>query len=566
MAGAVTRGKQCRAGDSYLSHGLAHRVCRIYSTPARQSLPDHPYTFEHQSGMIAPQWEDPIPLTRNLRIYGVNMESISKAGKGKLVSGRSPANRHEEPNRFPTGVTLLIDFGSTFTKVLAVDLNEQKVLGRAQSPSTVDRDIVIGLQRALRALEVNGRGVEGLEIGKKLACSSAAGGLRLVAIGLVPELTLEAARRAALGAGAKIVGSYSYELNEENIATIEQKGCDLILLTGGTDGGNKDVIMHNATALASSPLDVPIIIAGNRVVAEKARRILRSAGKTAELTDNVLPELDRINVEPARSLTREVFMSRIVMAKGLDRAQEYVGDILMPTPMATLKAAKLLAEGTAEEPGLGELMVVEVGGATTNVHTVATSQSTRTGVIMKGLPEPLAKRTVEGDLGIRYNARVIVDVAGVERVKRNAMLDMENGRFIKKVEALTRNVGFVPQTEEDYLVDMGLARTAIDIAVERHVGYLKELYSYMGMTWVQYGRDCTDIRTVIGTGGVFAYGFKPEKILEASLFKEDCPHILKPKCPVFYIDRSYVLYGVGLLSDYAPTQALRIAKKSLQKL
>jgi uncharacterized protein (TIGR01319 family) len=475
-------------------------------------------------------------------------------------------NTEKEQDQSLANAMLLIDFGSTFTKVLAVDLDRERILERSQSPSTVDQDIVIGLQRALQGLKLSNDGRGTLGNSKKLACSSAAGGLRLVAIGLVPELTLEAAKRAALGAGAKIVSSYSYELNEENIAAIERKGCDLILLTGGIDGGNKDVILHNAEALAQSAINVPIIIAGNRVVAGKAKKIIKSAGKTAEVTENVLPDLDRINVEPARSLTREVFMSRIVRAKGLDRAQEYVGNILMPTPMATLKAAKLLAEGTNEEPGLGELMVVEVGGATTNVHTIGMSQSVQPDVIMKGLPEPIAKRTVEGDLGIRYNARSIVDVAGIQRVKLNATLEIDDERFIEKIEYLTRNVSFVPQTEEDYLLDMGLARTAIDIAVERHVGYLKELFSYHGMTWAQYGRDCTGVKTVIGTGGIFAYGLQPQRILETSLFSEGHPHVLKPKSPVFYIDRSYVLYGVGLLSDYSPTQALRLAKKSLQRL
>ena len=464
------------------------------------------------------------------------------------------------------GVTLLIDFGSTFTKVLAVNLDEEEVLGRAQSPSTVGQDIVIGLKKALSKLVVEGKKIEELEIERKLACSSAAGGLRLAAIGLVPELTLEAAKRAALGAGAKITGTYSYELSDEDIATMEWKGCDLILLAGGTDGGNKDTIIHNAEMLAGSTFDVPIIVAGNRTVAGKVRDILRSVGKTAEVTENVLPDLDRINVEPARSLIREVFMSRIVRAKGLDKVQEYVGDILMPTPMATLKAARLLAEGTDAESGLGELIVIEVGGATTNVHSVAGASASQGGVILKGLPEPYAKRTVEGDLGIRYNAAVILDAAGVERVRENSLLDIDKERLIGKIRALPHNIGFVPEAEEDYSVDMGLARTAVEIAVERHVGYIKEAFFPTGMIWLQYGKDCTGIKTVIGTGGVFAHGFKPEMILEASLFRDESPHLLKPKSPTFYIDRNYVLYGVGLLSDYAPDQALRIAKKSLHKL
>ena len=145
---------------------------------------------------------------------------------------------------------------------------------------------------------------------------------------------------------------------------------------------------------------------------------------------------------------------------------------------------------------------------------------------------------------------------------RSISWEKRSKRAIQK----TKNIGFIPQTEEEYLLDLGLARTAIEIAVERHVGYVREMFSPTGMMWAQYGRDCTGIKTVIGTGGVFAYGFKPETILEACLFRNESPHLLKPRSPSFYIDRNYALYGVGLLSDYAPDQALRIAKKSLQKL
>jgi len=463
-------------------------------------------------------------------------------------------------------ITLLIDFGSTFTKVVAVNLEEETVLGRAQAPSTVDTDMTIGLFEALNKLRINGKRIEEEEIVRKLACSSAAGGLKIIAIGLVPELTVEAAKRAALGAGAKIVGTYAYELTEDDLESIEKARPDLVLLAGGTDGGNKEVILHNARMLAKSKLNVPIVVAGNRVVSGEIKKSLTSSGKTVEVTENVLPEIDKLNVEPVRSLIREIFIKRIVHAKGLDKAQAYVGDILMPTPMATLKAARLLADGTEKEGGLGELMVVEVGGATTNIHTVSRSYAGESGVVLKGLPEPYAKRTVEGDLGIRYNAYTILEVAGIDRMKRHLMSSIDEETLIEKIKSLPSNVSLVPETEEDRFVDICLARTATEIAVERHVGYLKDVFSPMGRIWFQYGKDCTGIRNVIGTGGVFAHGFGSSLILEAVLFRDDAPHILRPRNPEFYIDQSYLLYGIGLLSDYEPEKALRIAKKSLRKL
>jgi uncharacterized protein (TIGR01319 family) len=111
-------------------------------------------------------------------------------------------------------VSLLIDFGSTFTKVVAVDLDKEEIISRAQVTSTVEEDITLGLKKALEKIDTE-LNLRHLQQREALACSSAAGGLRIVSIGFVPELTSEAAPRAALGAGAKIVGRYSYELNKE---------------------------------------------------------------------------------------------------------------------------------------------------------------------------------------------------------------------------------------------------------------------------------------------------------------------------------------------------------------
>jgi uncharacterized protein (TIGR01319 family) len=312
---------------------------------------------------------------------------------------------------------VLIDFGSTYTKVALVDLEKEELIDRHQSVSTVQENIMLGLRKALRQFSAGEQKL--IEEARKFACSSAAGGLRVVAIGLVPALTVEAARRAALGAGAKIVASYGYELTDEDLGRINAEPCDLILLAGGIDGGNKDNILHNATVLSRLEKDIPFIVAGNRVANDKAAQILKTAGFYALPCENILPTLDELNVEPARQLIREVFMSRIIKAKGLDGAQDYVGGIIMPTPMATLEAGKLLAQGTSEESGLGELMIVEVGGATTNVHSVAAGSPTQTCLMVKGLPEPFAKRTVEGDLGIRYNAQTILDKLGEATIAGN---------------------------------------------------------------------------------------------------------------------------------------------------
>jgi uncharacterized protein (TIGR01319 family) len=224
---------------------------------------------------------------------------------------------------------LLIDFGSTYTKVTAVNLDNRTIIGTSRAFTTIESDICEGLNNALDTLK---DAHKDLTIKEMFACSSAAGGLRMVAIGLVPDLTAEAAKRAALSAGAKVMKVFSYELNDSEAQEIEDIRPDIILLTGGTDGGNKEVILHNAKILASLKTKAPIIIAGNKSVQEKVAYILRE--KEITICENVMPELDVLNIEPARLAIREVFLRKIVYAKGLSKVKVLIEGIILPTPSA----------------------------------------------------------------------------------------------------------------------------------------------------------------------------------------------------------------------------------------
>jgi len=460
----------------------------------------------------------------------------------------------------------LIDFGSTFTKVMIVDLLNAKVVARSKAVSTVNTDVMIGLENALNQLNLS---VNSLSEGKfkyKFACSSAAGGLKMIAIGLVPELTAEAAKRAALGAGAKVLKVYSYELTLHELEEIEQYSPDIILLAGGTDGGDRKTILHNAKILAKSKLNVPIIVAGNKEASDEVERILRAGGKDVRVTENVMPELGELNIEPAKEVIREVFMERIVEAKGLGKAKELV-DILMPTPAATLKAAKLLAEGTEEEEGLGEILVIEIGGATTNVYSIAEGKPTQHRTIWKGLKEPYAKRTVEGDLGVRVSAEALLSAAGRKKVMENFMSELGktdvNIDLDKIVKELSKNVGILPSSPVEYAIDAALAKTAIEIAVERHVGSIREVFSPAGKFFIQIGKDLTEVKYVIGSGGPIVYSKNPRRILEKALFDESNPFLLKPRNATLMVDKKYVLWAMGLLSTVTPNVALKIIKDSI---
>ncbi|HIC29977.1 MAG TPA: MutL protein, partial [Rhodospirillales bacterium] len=201
-------------------------------------------------------------------------------------------------------LALLIDFGSTFTKLRAVDLDTSEIIGSGQGPSTVATDVTDGLHAALGDFENQIGDLPEFE--HRLACSSAAGGLGMVTVGLVRELTAEAAKQAALGAGAKLTGAFSYGLTPDDITEIEAQAPDIILLAGGTDGGNADVILENAGRLAASAVACPIVVAGNREATPDAQAVLEKAGKPVTVTANVMPEFGTLDVEPARDAIRKV--------------------------------------------------------------------------------------------------------------------------------------------------------------------------------------------------------------------------------------------------------------------
>jgi uncharacterized protein (TIGR01319 family) len=453
---------------------------------------------------------------------------------------------------------LLIDFGSTWTKLRALDVESGELLGTAQGPSTVASDVNIGLRAALEALARSVRG--GLpSFAFRLASSSAAGGLRMVTVGLVRELTAEAARQAALGAGARLAASFAYRLTARDVVGIEALAPDIVLLTGGTDGGNRDAIVHNAQALAASALRCPVVVAGNRETTDEIVALLAGNGRTAIAAANVLPALDTLDIEPARAAIRDVFMQRIVHAKGIDRAE--IDRVLMPTPAAVLEGARLLSDGAGGRDGLGPLVVVDPGGATTDVHSIGEGEATP-GVVRHGLPEPHAKRTVEGDLGMRHNASAIVAAVGVDALAAQAGVARDAAatalmRFQADVEAL-------PATEDEARLDDALVRAAVDIAVGRHAGTVETVYTAHGPVQLQRGKDLSEIAWLIGTGGAIVHARDPAAILRVACAGARNPQQLRPRSPRLAVDADYLLYAAGLLAQVDAMAAFACARRHLR--
>lgn len=457
---------------------------------------------------------------------------------------------------------MLVDFGSTFTKVTGIDLDNETLLGTGVSYTTIETDITIGLAKAVDQLEAI---IGPMKWVKKLGCSSAAGGLKMIAIGLVPELTSKAAKTAALSAGAKILKTYSYKLNDEEIQAITDQTPDILLLSGGTDGGNEDVVVHNARLLARAPGNYPIIYAGNKSVVTEIKKIFKNSGKDLIVTSNVMPSMDVLATDEVKSVISDLFIHRIIEAKGLNKAEAYLDNILMPTPTAVMKAGELLARGSEKQAGLGDLLVVDMGGATTDIHSACDGYPINGNTVVKGLKEPYMKRTVEGDLGARYSLRALVETVGAQRMA------LQLGWTEDKVEEVVAMIEERPDTiaEKDsplYNLEAISIVVAIAESAKRHSGTIASHYTPFGEMYEQAGKDLTNIHAVIGTGGPIIHSGDPASLLKYVCYDPNDPMSLRPKEPNYYIDQSYIMAAMGLLSTMYPETALKIMIREIKEL
>lgn len=451
---------------------------------------------------------------------------------------------------------LLVDFGSTNTKVTAVDVESCEILGTATAYTTVETDINDGLRIAVSDLEkITGH----IDYEERYACSSAAGGLKMISIGLVPELTAQASREASLGAGAKVWKTYSFNLTKGDMKEIEEYHPDIILLTGGTDGGNAECILYNAQMLSILSYDCPIVIAGNRCAAEECQEILGE--RTTFLCENVMPKLGELNIEPTQKQIREIFLKKIVQGKGLSEASDLVSGIIMPTPSAMLAAMELLSDGWEDNSGIGELVGVDLGGATTDIYSIAEGSPVNMATVMKGIQEPYAKRSVEGDIGMRYSVHGILEAVGDRRLSKISGINRQ--KIQKLVDYLGNHTDYIPDNEEMEKMDYALACAAVETAVTRHAGSLEQVYTPCGLTYLQSGKDLRRVKYVVVTGGALIHAKYTEEIAKFALYDESNPSSLRPENAKILVDRKYILAAMGLLSQYYPVAALEIMKKEI---
>ncbi|PNS01345.1 reactivating factor for adenosylcobalamine-dependent D-ornithine aminomutase [Petrotoga mexicana DSM 14811] len=439
---------------------------------------------------------------------------------------------------------LVAEIGSTTTVITAYQLMEKsvKIIAQTESYTTIDKgDVTIGIEKALKNMEEKVKDKISWE--KFLATSSAAGGLSMTVHGLVYDMTVRAAKEAALGAGAILKYITSGKLRETHLKQILKIKPKLILLSGGVDYGEEETVLYNAELLSNLPLDIPIIYAGNTAVKEEIEEIFKEKNKNIIITENVYPKIDHLNVEPARKIIQEVFSKHIIHAPGMEKIYDVVDEEVIPTPAAVMNTTELLNEL------YGDVLTIDIGGATTDIDSVTDGSPEIQKILIS--PQPRSKRTVDGDMGIYVNAHNVVEMIGKEQIKK----DFEN------YEEILKNLSPYPQNDEQEKFATYLAKFCFLTSLKRHAGRIDYIFTPTGRKKVAQGKDLTAVKIIFGTGGILSRSKYKKEIFESLKQLKNSDDLLLPSKEVtFAYDKNYIFANIGVIANLDK----EIAKKILQ--
>ena len=451
-----------------------------------------------------------------------------------------------------------VDFGSTFTKAALVDLATGDLLASASHPTTLpdaagDGDVLDGYDACMSALtEQDPRAREAAV----LACSSAGGGLRIAVVGNEELVTAEAGRRVALSSGGKVVLVLHGGLDRHKLDALRQAEPDVVLLVGGTDGGNAEVLEGDAAFLSAAPWAGPVVVAGNVDSQPLVAELLAGSQTPYVLADNVVPRIGVLAPDSARRAIREIFLSHVIGGKHLSSRTDAHGRAFTElvrgaTPDVVLTGVELLARGLDDEhPGAGDVVVVDVGGATTDVHSVVELDPEDSGLAREVVATTPVTRTVEGDLGMRWSAISTVEAAGRDDLHSAAVRRREQPDFL-------------PDDAHERDADLEIAAAAVRIALERHAGRSKVVVSPEGRVVERSGKDLREVDLLVGSGGVLRHG-GPDAVRRVLLpatgdaFEGGWQ---LPRDPEVVVDRDYVLAAAGLLAEEHPLAAHRLVRR-----
>lgn len=478
------------------------------------------------------------------------------------------------------------DCGSTTTKSILIERNPEgnyRLVARGEAPTTVERpfeDVTKGVLNAVTELEevteTNVPEAEGFKPGRRkllkdgkvwrlqkngavvdqrsneleaadlyVSTSSAGGGLQMMVAGVVKRMSAESAERAALGAGAILMDTLAVDDGRrefERVQRLRQLRPDIVLMSGGTDGGTKQHLIDMAEVVRRADprprfgdMKLPIIYAGNVAARSEVSQVL---GETIELkcVDNLRPTLDRENLDPARDEIHEMFLEHVMQqAPGYAKLLEWTSEEIMATPNAVGK----LMKSYADQEGLN-LLGVDIGGATTDVFSVFGG---------------VYNRTVSANLGMSYSICNVLKEAGIENIVRWLPFEVDPFEVRNRLRNKMIRPTTIPQTYEDLLIEHAVAREALRLAFEHHKSLAR------GLVGVQQQRDVGQIfdqkesgqtlvqmmklDMVIGSGGVLSHA--PSRAQSALMMMD----AYQPEgVTMLTVDSIFMMPHLGVLSEH----------------
>lgn len=481
---------------------------------------------------------------------------------------KSPPIKPDELN-----VILATDCGSTTTKAILIEKKntEYRQTYRGEAPTTVEapfEDVTRGVLNSVTELEelsgrkilegekilVPARGNEGVDI--YVSTSSAGGGLQMLVAGAVKTMSAQSAQRAALGAGAivtDVIASNDRRMPHERIELIRQIRPDMILLSGGTDGGTVSHVVELAEYIAAAnprarlgiTFKLPVVYAGNKDAREKVREILEE--KTSlHISENIRPTLDTENLMPARQAIQELFLEHVMAhAPGYKNLMTWTSAPIMPTP----GAVGAIIENAAKRNNIN-VVGVDIGGATTDVFSVFDGNFTR---------------TVSANLGLSYSVSNVLAEAGVENIIRWVPFSIEESDLRNRVKNKMIRPTTIPQLLEDLKIEQAIAREALRLSFKQHKSLATRLKG------VQKARDISQafreeeeetlvdmlrLDLLIGSGGVLSHAPRRAQAMMMLIDAFEPQGITR-----IAVDSIFMMPHLGVLSTVHPDAAQEVFEK-----
>ena len=489
----------------------------------------------------------------------------------------SPHAAKSPPSPDRIRVIVATDCGSTTTKAILIELvdGHYRQTQRGEAPTTVEApfaDVTLGVTNSVTELqELSGRRLiadDGTVIRRTspddpngcdvyISTSSAGGGLQMMVAGVVRQMTAESAKRAALGAGAIVmdtIASNDQRKPHEQIQRIRDLRPDMVLLSGGTDGGDQKKVVELAELIAPAKprprfggeYRLPVIFAGNKDAAPAVERVF-GAGFDLSVVPNLRPTLEQENLGPARDRIHDVFLEHVMAhAPGYDKLISWSDAPIMPTPGAVGDILRTIAR----KRGINALGV-DIGGATTDVFSVF---------------DGTFNRTVSANLGMSYSISNVCAEATMPRILRWVHLPMDERELRNRVKNKMIRPTTIPQTLEALVFEQAVAREALRLSFEQHKAFATGLKGIqqqrtVGDAFAQEAAGATlvdpmKLDLLVASGGVLSHAPRMEQtalMLIDSFEPEGFTELAK--------DSIFMMPHLGVLASVHPDAAMEVFEK-----